>query len=185
MIKYFSILYFFILVTGFFSRTFAQGKEDVFIGHTIPTDKNMMFYIQKNTNPNTVVYALKLRQDGKINPEDPMEVFWRRYQEDGSKKKLKWLERTFAFNFKVKPIKNQSNTYVFSLVAIKNKKIYVSQDNYGKPKVFMKIAGQTARLERIYVMVDDSKRIQSVLSMELFGKDFKTGKLIYEKIINN
>ena len=64
-----------------------------------------MFYIQKNTNPNTIVYALKLGSDGKIDPEDPMEVFWRRYQEDGKRKELAWLEKTFAFDFKIKAIK--------------------------------------------------------------------------------
>ena len=173
-----------LLTIGISQRLIAQDKEAVFNGHTIPTDENMMFYIQKNTNPNTVVYALKLGNDGKINPKTPMEVFWRRYQEDGRKKKLKWLEKTFAFDFKVSAVKNKTNTYVFSLVAIKGKKLYVTQDKKGNPKVFMKINGKTARLERIYVMVDDSKRIQSVLSMELFGKDFKTGKLIYEKIVN-
>ena len=101
------------------------------------------------------------------------------------KKKLGWLEKTFAFDFKVKPVKEKENTYVFSLVAMKNKQLFVTQTKTGEPNVFMKISGKIARLERIYVMVDDSKRIQSVNSMELFGRDYKTGKLIYEKIIKD
>lgn len=175
----------FLLTIGFNDKAASQNEEDVFIGHTVPDDANVMFYIQKNTNPNTVVYALKLGPDGKINPEDPMEVFWRRYQEDGARKELGWLEKTFAFDFKVKAVAGKENIYAFSLIAMKDKKIYVTQNKSGKPNVFMKIAGKTARLERIYVMVDDSKRIQSVDSMELFGRDYKTGKLIYEKIIKD
>ncbi len=186
MHKYLFLIFSVFLTTVIHTTSLAQNKEDVFIGQTIPDDPNIMFYIQKNTNPNTVVYALNLTPDGKINPKEPIEVFWRRYEkENGIKKKLGWLEKTFAFDFKVKPVKEKENTYVFSLVAMKNKQLFVTQTKTGEPNVFMKISGKIARLERIYVMVDDSKRIQSVNSMELFGRDYKTGKLIYEKIIKD
>ena len=185
MLKLISFLVSIFLIIGISKMAVSQNLEDVFIGHTVPDDPNVMFYIQKNTNPNTVVYALKLAANGKINPEEPIEVFWRRYQEDGARKKLGWLEKTFAFDFKVRTVQSKENTYVFSLIAMKSKNIYVTQTKTGKPNVFMKIAGKTARLERIYVMVDDSKKIQSVNSMELFGRDYKTGKLVYEKIIKD
>ena len=184
MSRYLIILFslFLILVTNICS---AQGKEDVFIGHTVPDDPNVLFYIQKNTNPNTIVYALNLDAGGKISADKPMEVFWRRYQEDGRKKKLAWLEKTFAFDFKIKPMPNKANTYVFSLIAMKDRKLYASQDKKGKPRAMMTISGKIAQLERIYLIVDDTKRIQSVLSMELFGRDLKTNKLIYEKIVKD
>ncbi|MGB0881394.1 MAG: DUF4833 domain-containing protein [Vicingaceae bacterium] len=165
---------------------FSQNGTErlkVFNNRTIPDDPNVLFYIHKNTNPNAVVYALKLGADKKINPDEPIEVFWRRYQEDGRRKKLAWLEKTFAFDFKVKPVEGKDNTYVFSLIAMKDKKLYATQNKKGEPIVFMTISGKTAILEKIYLMVDDTKRIQSVLSMELFGKDPKTGKLVYEKIV--
>ncbi len=185
MLKYFYIFLFSSLFLGLNQTVFSQNEEDVFIGHTVPDDPNVMFYIQKNTNPNTIVYAMRLGADGKMDPKEPMEVFWRRYQEDGARKKLAWLEKTFAFDFKVKPVEGKENTYVFSLVAMKGKQVFVTQTKTGEANVFMKISGKMARLERIYVMVDDSKRIQSVNSMELFGRDYKTGKLIYEKIIKD
>lgn len=159
-----------------------EKRLSVFDDRTVPDDPNILFYIQKNTNPNTIVYALLLDADGKINPKDPIEVFWRRYQEDGRKKKLGWLEKTFAFDFKVSAIKSKPNSYVFSLVAMKGRKLYATQNKKGEPEVATLIDGKLARLDRIYLMVDDSKRIQEVLSMELFGRDFKTNKLVYEKI---
>jgi hypothetical protein len=185
MYKFIPVFISLLILLGVNTNSYTQNEEDVFIGQTIPDDPNVMFYIQKNTNPNTIVYALKLGAEGKISTDEPMEVFWRRYQEDGARKELGWLEKTFAFDFKVKAIAGKENTYVFNLIAMKNKNIYVTQTKSGKPNVFMKIAGKTARLERIYVMVDDSKRIQSVNSMELFGRDYKTGKLVYEKIIKS
>lgn len=166
--------------------SFSQGGEDclhVFKNRTIPDDPNVLFYIHKNTNPNAVVYALNLDSSNKIDSKEPIEVFWRRYQEDGRKKKLGWLEKTFAFDFKVKPVKGKENTFAFNLIAMKDKQLYATQNKKGEPLAFMAIAGKTAILEKIYLIVDDTKKIQSVLSMELFGKDPKTGKLIYEKII--
>lgn len=185
MLKKISFVFSLFLMIGINQTAFSQNKEAVFIGHTVPDDPNVMFYIQKNTNPNTIVYAMKLGSDGNMDPKEPMEVFWRRYQEDGARKKLDWLEKTFAFDFKVKPLEGKENTYAFSLVAMKGRQLYLTQTKTGDPNVFMKIDGKIARLERIYVMVDDSKRIQSVNSMELFGRDYKTGKLIYEKIVKD
>jgi len=180
------IIFLFVSLFFFNSISFCQnGKErlHVFDNRTTPDDPNVLFYIHKNTNPNAVVYALNLDDNKKINKQNPIEAFWRRYQEDGRRKKLAWLEKTFAFDFKVKPLKGKENTYVFSLIAMKDKKLYATQNKNGEPIVIMTISGKTAILEKIYLMVDDSKRIQSVSSMELFGKDPKTGQLIYEKII--
>ena len=183
--SFLNILFSCLMIMGISLSTYSQNEESVFDGIPIPTDGNMMFYIQKNTNPNTVVYALNIGSDGKINPKEPIEVFWRRYEkENGIKKKLGWVEKTFAFDFKVKSVKNKTNTYVFSLIAMKNKKLFVTQDKKGAPLVLMTISGKTAILERIFVMVDDTnKTFQKVLSMQLFGRDSKTGELVYEKIL--
>ena len=179
------ILALFIVFLALNTASYCQNGAErikVFDNRTTPDDPNVLFYIHKNTNPNAIVYAVNLSDNNKINPSNPIEVFWRRYQEDGRKKKLAWLERTFAFDFKVKPLAGKENAYVFNLVAMKEKQLYATQDKEGKPIVLTTIAGETALLEKIYLMVDDTKRIQSVLSMELFGKNPKTGDLVYEKI---
>src|SRR5690606_6269383 len=41
----------------------------------VPTDPNMIFYIQRSTNPNTVVYTANLRSDGKLDPKEPVKAF--------------------------------------------------------------------------------------------------------------
>lgn len=181
MPKYIIILLSLMMSINAFSQ---DGKErlKVFNNRTVPDDPNVMFYIHKNTNPNCIVYAMVLGPDGKMDPKNPIEVFWRRYQEDGRKKKLGWLEKTFAFDFKVKKVASKDNTYEFSLTAMKDRKLYVTQNSKGEAQVGTKINGKIAKLEKIYLMVDDTKTIQDVLSMELFGKDFKTGELVYEKI---
>jgi hypothetical protein len=185
--KALSILFLLLIIFGTTNFSLAQTGEErlhAFDDRIVPDDPNVMFYLHKNTNPNAIVYAIRLDTDGKIDPKEPIEVFWRRYQEDGRKMKLRWLEKTFAFDFKVKAVPSKQNTYEFSLIALKDKKLYVTQNKKSEPEVATIINGKIARLEKIYLMVDDTKTIQEVLSMELFGKDFKTGKLVYEKIAN-
>ena len=48
MLKHYITTFSLFLVIGINQSSFAQNKEDVFIGHTIPDDPNVMFYIQKN-----------------------------------------------------------------------------------------------------------------------------------------
>lgn len=162
------------------------GKERlaVFDDRETPDDPDVLFYIHKDINPNCIVYTLNKGADGKIDPKDPMQVFWRRYQEDGRKKKLGWLEKTFAFDFDVKKVKDKPNTYEFTIVAVKDRPFFFTQDKHGNPFTLTRIDGKNARIEKIYLTVDDSKTMHKLLSAELFGKDLKTGKLIYEKIVN-
>ena len=46
-----------ILFFGFQTDQTKQNKESVFDGYPVPTDKNMLFYIQKSFNTNAVVYT--------------------------------------------------------------------------------------------------------------------------------
>ena len=46
-----------------------------------PISKDILFYIQRNQNLNTVVYELNRLHDGRINEEYPMHIYWIRYSE--------------------------------------------------------------------------------------------------------
>ncbi|MCB9359683.1 MAG: DUF4833 domain-containing protein [Flavobacteriales bacterium] len=62
------------------------GEDSVFNGYPTPKDENMLFYIQKSFNTNAVVYTLNIDDKGQINKDEPINVFWRRYQEQGQKR---------------------------------------------------------------------------------------------------
>lgn len=176
-----------LLIFGFGCPT-TENEQDltaVFDGYPVPTDKNMLFYIQKNFNTNTVVYAANLDAKGKLNPKDPVKVFWRRYQEDGRIRELKYIEKTFGFGVSSKPVKGKENTYIFSLASIKDLKFVITQTKSGTIKVATKIAGKTAKLKRVFVTAEHTKLIPKIFSVEIFGKDIKTGDFLYEKRIKD
>lgn len=158
------------------------GEDSVFKGYPVPTDEHMLFYIQKSFNQNTVVYALNFNSEGKINPSEPIKVFWRRYQEDGRIRELKQLEKTFGFGVKSKPLKTKPNTYIFTIVAIKDKQFVVTQNETNKPYVITNIDGKSALIERVYIKAEHIKLLPKVFYIEVFGTDIKTKKPTYERI---
>lgn len=159
------------------------GEDSVFAGYPVPTDEHLLFYIQKSFNQNTIVYALNIGSDGKINANNPINVFWRRYQEDGRIRELTPLEKTFGFGIKAKSVKAKPNTYIFSIVALKDKQFIVTQTEQGKPYVITSINNKNSLIERVYIKAEHTKLLPKVFYLEIFGTDIKTKKPVYQKII--
>lgn len=159
------------------------GEDSVFVGYPVPKEDHMLFYIQKSFNKNTVVYTLNVDKDGKINTTEPIKVFWRRYQEDGRIRELTQVEKTFGFGVKAKPVKTKPNTFIFSIVALKDKQFVVTQNEHGKPYVITAINNKTSLIERVYIKAEHTKLLPKVFYLELFGTDVKTKRPAYQKII--
>jgi len=178
------ILFLSSIVFGFQIDQINQNKEAVFDGYPVPTDKNMLFYIQKSFNTNAVVYTANFNSEENLNPNEPVKVFWRRYQEDGRIRELKYIEKQFAFGVSFKPIKGKENAYVFTLVSLKGMNLYLTLDKHGTPKIATTIANKSASLKRVFVTAEHTKLLPKVFYIEVFGNDLKTGDFLYEKIDN-
>ena len=165
------------------STSLLIGEDSVFNNYPTPTDKNMLFYIQKSFNTNAVVYTLNINTEGNIDIKEPIHVFWRRYQEQGQKRDLKYVEKTFGFGVvKEEFLKGRPNTVEFEIVALKNKKLIASIAPNGKPIIISTIAGKPSYLEKVFITAEHTKLLPEVFAIELFGKEIKSGKYTYEKI---
>ncbi len=74
---------------------------------TFPTPtgiENLLFYIQRDPNTNTIVYTLNLDEHGQINHSSPIHPFWIRYPEGGAKKELNFIQRKFAYGINSKKL---------------------------------------------------------------------------------
>ena len=56
--------------------------------YPIPEVPNLLFYIQRNINNNTVVYTLNKDKNGCVNQELPLRVYWLIYKEGGVVREL-------------------------------------------------------------------------------------------------
>jgi hypothetical protein len=147
---------------------------------TPPNSPNRLFFIQRSTNANVVVYDANLIA-GRLNAKDPVYTYWYRYGEKGQKEELTTIQRTLAYGLYTTLVPGVPNTYEGHFLAYRKRKFMVKQDPSGDPIALFPINGKMQILKRVFVSVDESKFVTTVNYIELFGKDPVTGKDVYER----
>ena len=147
---------------------------------TPPFSPNRLFFIQRSTNANVVVYDANLIA-GRLNAKDPVYTYWYRYGEKGQKEELTTIQRTLAYGLYTTLVPGVPNTYEGHFLAYRKRKFMVKQDPSGDPIALFPINGKMQILKRVFVSVDESKFVTTVNYIELFGKDSVTGKDVYER----
>jgi hypothetical protein len=146
-----------------------------------PYSKKSLFYIHRNTNPNTVVYEVGTATDNQIDPNEPVRIYWIRYGEKSQQRGLNYLERTFAYGVKCSLVDEKK--FLAQFVASKEKSFEVFIDDAGQALAMMVIGGQKAKLTKIFVQVAEDGWWPKVAYVEFFGIDAKTNKPAYEKML--
>lgn len=140
-----------------------------------------LFVIERNMNKNTVCYDANILQNGKLDINDPIDAYWIDYSIDGKRSELNFVQRKMAYGFNFE--KTPSGNVYLTLKAFERRKILISLDSRGNSTALLKINGMDARLSKIFVSAKP-KMYTTVEFIELYGKDIKTGKNLYEKISN-
>ncbi len=171
-----------LLLVSSTGRLHAQpgNGKDVFSTYPVPAStKQLLFYLQRNKNANTIVYEARTGADGKVTVDDPVRVEWVRYGDQGQRKGLNSVEARFAYGVKHKDSADGIAHMVFS--ASSRHSFNVVVDASGQAKAVMMIAGQAARLHHIEVMADESSWWPKVLYVDIHGFDLATGKPVTER----
>jgi phosphatidylglycerophosphate synthase len=143
---------------------------------------NMMFYVQRTPNTNTIVYELNYKSEGVLNTSEPIHVFWIRYPEGGKHKELNYIQRKFAYGLKTNL--EAPDNWKLRMVAYPKHPLYLHKANDGKFYVFTSINDKSAVLQRIYLKIDGGTFWKpNVLYIELKGYDTKTGMPVTERIV--
>jgi hypothetical protein len=147
-----------------------------------PDEPNQLFYVQRSPNSNTVIYAAKLGGHGEIDRGDPVEAFWRKFNIDGSKQGLNFIERNIAYGVKAdraqpgKPI-------TFTIAALPERKLTLVLDANRKPEALMQIGAHTVKLAYVYLQVVEGGLMPDVPALDVLGTDIASGKAIHEHIL--
>ena len=147
-----------------------------------PKTEVLLFYIQRNHNENTIMYDAKYLADGTLDPDKPIDAYWMRYQEDSTRKELKWIDIKYAYGIKWKSIDEKPNEYEVELVADESRKFTLKQLGPNKAILYTTINNLPAEIEHLWIQADNSGLWPTVLYVELFGLDIETKKPVYEKM---
>jgi hypothetical protein len=145
-----------------------------------PISAVRLFYVQRNTNTNTIIYDLNYASDGKLDESEPVKAYWIRYAEDGQKKDLNYVQRKFAYGLTSKALNNGS--YDIRFVSYKKFPLTLMKSVDGKYHIFALIAQKQVMLSRIFVKIDGGTLwLPSVTYVEVKGSDPVTGREIVER----
>ena len=169
---------FLVIITfaGLILQGFAQDK--VF---PVPAgNSKQLFYLQRTHNTNTIVYELNYK-NGIIDAENPVLPVWIRYQEQGQRKDLSFIQRKFAYGLKTKKI--SETQYELSFVSYKNYKMYLRQGADKKFSVYININEKPAILTRIFIQMNGgSFWSPNVEYVEVSGIEPKSHLVVKERI---
>jgi hypothetical protein len=146
-----------------------------------PTSSVFLFYIQRSSNINTIIYDANLNVDKKLDSKNPVHTYWIRYTEGGKKQELSGIQRSLAYGLHTKPTPNEPGSYDGYFFAYRKRKFVVKLNPKGEPIALFPINGKMQILKKVFVKVDESGMMPSVISVELWGRDTVTDKEVYEK----
>ena len=144
-----------------------------------PNDANIVFYIQRSMNSNTVVYTVNLRADGTIDPKQPVKAFWRRFNTDGEVKALGFFEKQMAYGVQARKGKT-AGEYLVSFVALPGRTATLKQGADGAIELTFPMGKYKAKPVYAYAEIDDGGMVPTVTKVTIYGVDQASGKAIVE-----
>ncbi len=185
-LKYFtkSLIVITILVNIFSENLMAQSKNSSPLNFPTPKNvDNMLFYIQRDPNINTAIYAINYQENGKINKSNPIKAYWIRYAEKGEKKDFSYIQRKFAYGIESKTLNDEE----FELQFVSYKKLPLTLkkvDSDQKYHVFVNLNQKKIQVEKIFVRIEGgSFWVPNVKYAEITGIDASSNKRISERML--
>jgi hypothetical protein len=186
--KNYSLLLLFFLTSRVYAQTPAEQTltntvAQITKSYPVPAHtKSLLFYLQRNKNYNTVMYEANILPNGKLDPQNPVSVYWIRYTEGGVRMELNWIQRWLAFGVDAEPAKDGSGNFIVTFVALKHRKVTLKIDNEGNPVALLPLNGKMSRITRIYAQAQETNWLPTVKFVQMMGEDVKTKEQVVEYI---
>lgn len=146
-----------------------------------PAVASKLFYVQRDPNTNTIIYDLNLDAKGQPDADNPVHVYWIKYNEKGQKEELNYIQRKFAYGIVSKPLDN--GKFDIRFVSYKKYPLELMKsatDN--KYHIYATVAKKQIILNRIFIKIEGgSFWIPNVVYVEVKGTDPATGKEIVDR----
>lgn len=148
----------------------------------IPDEPDQLFYVQRSPNANTVIYAARLDAQGNFDSRSPVDAFWRKFNIDGSRQKLNFIEGMMAYGVKL-DARKPGQPITFTIAALPERKLTLGLDAQHRPEARMQIGSHMVKVAYVYLQVVDGGLIPSIPSLDILGTDIASGKAIREHLI--
>jgi hypothetical protein len=148
----------------------------------VPDEPNQLFYVQRSPNSNTVIYAARLDSAGGFDAKNPVEAFWRKFNIDGARQPLNFMERMLAYGVRI-DARKPGQPITFRIAALPERTLTLTLDAQKKPQALMQIAGRSVKIAYVYLHVVEGGLLPQVPVVDIFGTDLASGKAVHEHLI--
>ena len=169
----------------YISFLFAITASDRITGQTIefpvpPHNPKQLFYLQRPANINTLIYELNI-ENGIINKQNPIHVFWINYAGNGQTEELSDVQRKYAYGIKSTEI--TENIFECYLVAYKKLIITIQEGEDKQYHAYATVNDKKMVIKRIWLQVKGGSLFKPRIEyVEIKGVDAVTGTAIEERI---
>ena len=118
-----------------------------------PKSDNMLFFLQRSHNRNTVIYELNLLGNGKLIKDKPVKYYWIRYEEGGKRSDLSFIQNQ-AYGLKCKLTDEKKDNYTLHFNHFKNRDIFLLVNSAGKHRAYMYINNELTELEKVFIKAE-------------------------------
>ncbi|MDO7851196.1 DUF4833 domain-containing protein [Hymenobacter convexus] len=143
---------------------------------------NQLFYLQRDPNTNTVIYQLNVDRSGRLDEEEPVNVFWLRYDEHGERKELNFIQRKFAYGLTAEKL--ATDKYELKFAAYNKVRFYLLRSPTDKAfHVYTTIGGKQLQLERVFLRIEGGTFwVPNVKYIEFKGISTATRQPLVERV---
>ncbi|MCC2548589.1 DUF4833 domain-containing protein [Hymenobacter sp. BT175] len=143
---------------------------------------NQLFYLQRDPNTNTVIYQLNVNKAGQVDEDEPVRAFWLRYQEQGQRQELSFIQRKFAYGLTARKV--SVNRYELKFAAYNKLPFYLLKSSVDKTfHVFTVIASQQIVLTRVYLHIEGGTFwVPNVKYIEFTGWNAATREPVVQRV---
>jgi hypothetical protein len=159
-----------LMLFGFSSETF--GTDDRASYPRPSGNKNMLFYIQRTLNTNTIIYELNTDANGELIKDEPIKFYYKNYANHGEIVPVSSIQKQLAYGISIKLVDAEKKTYSFYLNACKSKQLFLMKSPGDKQyHVFCNINNQLSILDNVFVIMKMNMiGYPNVESIEISGK---------------
>lgn len=116
---------------------------------------NMLFYVQRTINSNTIVYVLNQDRDGNLHENEPIKVYWIKYAQGGKVDPLTFIQKNYAYGVQAKLIDKEKKSFSFEFVSYHKRQFYLLKSGVdNKYHVYGYIKNKLIILNSIFVKIE-------------------------------
>ena len=147
-----------------------------------PDFEDMLFYIQRNQNTNTVIYQLNRGLDGFVQLNNPIYAFWVRYNDTQEIQELNSIQAHLAYGIDHHIINNHTIDFYFK--AYPSLKLFLTRnEDTSDYRVVTNISDTSSVITNIYVYAEEFGVFPSVKYIDLYGYDIHNKNKTFERLL--